>query len=107
MDIFNRKKVKMLEEQIHDLKMIELENDRLRRALDEVCAELRETVKLVDEMPDDCVPGPYCTACGFGKQYSTSVYVPGAKLNRCYRDEVVGIMCIKANACKNFIQKEN
>lgn len=103
MDIFNRKRVSELEK---DLRDIESENDRLRRALEDAESTISHLLRLRDSMPEDCVPGTYCQACEFAKKYVYHNYVSGYRFDRCYETILTGCVCAKGEICNNFIQKK-
>ena len=102
MDIFNLKRVEELEREVERLRNVEKENDELRRSLSSAEAQMRGLLGLKDDIPEDCTPGSYCNACEFATHYHYHNW--GYYTGR--NTTITGIICGKANVCKNFIQKE-
>lgn len=106
MDIFNKKRVEELEKDLKKvrerLKEVEQENTELRELLDKAGRNIDTILKVKQSTPDDCIPGPYCKACEFSKEYYFYHGSYLAKYDRVHR----GWVCNKANVCKNFTQKE-
>lgn len=106
MDIFNRKRVEELEEQVCKLEGVDAENNRLRRELDRLANDLREVLRVKDTTPADCTPGNYCKVCEFGKHLFNHYYASGSTINRPdYSSVVSGYICGRGITCQNFIQK--
>ena len=95
MDIFNTKKIAKLEEELANMRSKYTSACRER---DDANKKLLDLTAVRDTIPDDCVPGKYCGACEFSKEYSIgSMYSFGI--------ETVYI-CNKGESCKNFVQKD-
>lgn len=102
MDIFNKKRVEALEKELKRLKKVEQENTELLGLLDEAGRNIENALKVQQSIPDDCIPGPYCRACEFSKEYYFRHRAFLANYDRVYS----GWICNKANVCKSFTQKE-
>lgn len=98
MDIFNRKKVAELERELNKLKD---ENTNLKRHLEYAESELKAVVRQKESIPDSCTPGEYCNACVYAKKYEYKSYI-----HNCRHVIIPGIVCLKGQACPNFIQKK-
>lgn len=98
MDIFNRKRVKELEEKLRDA---EIERNRYKHEGAALTAKLDEITKLMDSTPADCVRGEWCRACEFVR---TFMY------HNCFGHGCYGTttayVCGKGKSCSNFVQKE-
>lgn len=101
-DIFNRKRIEMLERELNVLRNVRNENHELRTQLDDAESRIRRILKLKESMPADCVMGNYCEACSFGKKY----YYHQFSLYTQRNTTLSGILCGKGESCKNFVQRE-
>lgn len=101
MDIFNREKVKRLENELTNVK---IERDQYERESRRLRAMLEEVTRLKEDIPPDCITGPWCAACNFNRPFHIIDYFgsPG------YLDHMIDTVyvCNKAESCKNFVQKE-
>jgi hypothetical protein len=98
MDIFNRKRVRELEEKL--AKAEESRDKYIGQAarLDVIFQEMEE---LKETIPEDCVRGPWCEACEFVKRYYyTEHYGLGSHYTR------TAYVCGKGKSCNNFVQKK-
>ena len=101
-DIFNRKRIAMLEAELNGLRKVRDENSELKHILDEAERELKLVLSLKDAAPEDCAPGLYCEACEFAKKYYYHAWVYHTSRNTM----ITGITCGKGESCQHFIQKE-
>lgn len=105
MDIFNRKRVEELEEELdrtkRELLMAIKERDGLSREYTLLREELEAAVQLKDAIPENCTPGSYCRACEFSRPLYH--YDSRSPLGRGWLE---GHICNKAQSCANFIQKD-
>lgn len=97
MDIFNRKRVKELEEKLHEAKR---DRDKYIFKAKALTEKLEAIAELKESIPADCTKGPWCKSCEFvrtfhdaykdryGNYYSEPFYV-----------------CGKGESCKNFVAK--
>ena len=106
MGISKFKSINELEDKIRELEGVNAENERLRRALQDMQQDFQEVLTLQKSIPEDCTPGEYCKACGFGKEIYHNYRVSGFTVRRGYDEVVKGYICNRAAVCKNFIQKE-
>lgn len=98
MDIFNRRRVAELEKELAQLKD---ENTDLKHHLDYAESEIKDIMNQKESIPDGCTPGEYCKACVYAKDYLYESYI-----YNCRHTVITGKMCLKGQACPNFIQKE-
>lgn len=98
--MFKSKKLKELEEELY------IKNRELKKLADLIKERDRENHKLLDQIqeittlkdkkPEDCIPGSYCKACEFAKEY---IYRRGLYEN-------VFHVCNKGGSCSEFVQKQ-
>lgn len=98
MDIFNRKRIKELEEKLYDT---ELERDKYIGKAAELDAKLREIGRLEESVPTDCVKGPWCEACEFVRTFHYRKYYGHSN----YSTNCMYV-CGKGESCKNFVQRK-
>lgn len=103
MDIFNKNRVAELERENRGLMS---ENEDLKSALYHAEEQIKDLLKTIDHIPEDCKPGPYCAGCGFAKEYRYHNRVRGSTVFSCYETRLNGYICGKGEICKNFVQKE-
>lgn len=101
MDIFNKKRVEELENELKRLKNVERDLDQYKELLAEAERDLANCLNVKSQLPEDCTPGDYCKACEFSKEYYYRHYS-----YRTHDAIFKGHLCNKANVCKNFTQKE-
>ena len=98
MDIFNRERIRELEEKLHDA---ELERDKYIAKAAELDAKLQEIGRIKETIPTDCIKGPWCEACEFVRAFH---------YNRFYgynnRSLQTIYVCNKGESCKNFVQRK-
>lgn len=110
MDLFNVKRVEELERELaktkRELEYTKEENNSLKFNLNRMENDFNAAINAKANIPKDCVPGEYCQACEFVKEYYKyySSYNYATKLR--HSNEVTGYICDRANVCKNFIQKK-
>lgn len=101
LDIFNRKKIRDLEEKLIDT---EIERNNYRNMAISLEQKLDDIARLEETTPEDCKKGPWCVACEFGKVYH---YMEHYDFNTNTRICNKIYVCGKGESCKNFIQREN
>lgn len=100
LDIFNRKKVRELEERLINA---ETERNKYRNMAVHLENRLDNISKINETIPEDCKKGPWCAACEFGKAYSYMAHYDFGVRNG-VTETFYG--CRKGESCQHFIQKE-
>lgn len=100
MDIFNRKKIRELEEK---LARAQMESNKYRNMAAHLEYRLDGISRVSDNTPEDCKRGHWCAACEFGKVYH---YLESYDFSMGIKTRNQIYVCGKGESCKNFIQKE-
>lgn len=102
MDIFNKKRVAKLEEDLAKAQKELYREQKLRESYRDELANLKEIAEFEKHaMPEDCRKGPWCASCEFAKGYYRYEYDCWGRGR-----SVWDYACGKGESCKNFIQKE-
>ena len=100
MDIFNRKRVKELEEKLHKS---EVDRDKYKCRCSELESKLDRIKQIENVMPADCERGHWCRVCEFARAFHYTEYYgynPGS-----YSTETIYV-CGKGETCKSFVPVE-
>lgn len=100
LDIFNKHKVRELEERLLNA---EMERNRYRNMAIHLENRLDDISKFDETIPEDCKKGPWCAACEFGKAFHYMAHYDFG-VHSGVTKTFYG--CGKGESCKNFIQKE-
>lgn len=101
LDIFNRKKVRELEE---ELVRTRSECNKYRNFSVHLENKLDEISRVSDNTPEDCKRGHWCMACEFGKVYH---YLESFDFSTSIKTRNQIYVCGKAESCQHFVQKED
>lgn len=102
MDIFNRKRVKELEEEVKKLQRekakLQWELDGSKHMVNNLRNSLADVIHYNETVPEDCKRGTWCAGCEFSKRLTIWTGYPMHSEN--YHK------CLKGESCPNFVQKE-
>ncbi len=95
MDIFNRKRIEELEDELYEA---ECERVKYRRDIELLTKRLEAMGALEESIPEGCTKGPWCRACEFSRTFHYSPY-NSVSYTTFYT-------CSKGKSCENFVQKK-
>lgn len=91
-------KKRRIEELENEKAHLERKISSLEKALSNWEAKFDEINTTMHSTPENCKPGPWCSACKFGRMFVRSSYY-GHDFEKLF-------LCNRAGACSEFIQKE-
>ena len=100
LDIFNKHKVRELEERLLNT---EMERNRYRNMAIHLENRLDDISRLGESIPEDCKKGPWCAACEFGKVFPYMAHYD-FEVHSGVTKKYYG--CGKGESCQHFVQKE-
>ena len=98
MDIFNKKKVKALEQ---ELVKVRRERSEYLDRLNTLELKFNEMGKLEESIPESCVRGPWCKACEFVRTFH---YIE--RYSYGCGGTSVAYVCSKGKSCEQFVQMQ-
>lgn len=99
--MFGKKLRIEIEELKHKLLKEQFRNSELAHENDVLTQKLKRADEIESTMPENCIRGEWCKACGFSKTLHSRVYEGHGQ----YSLEAF-IVCDKGNSCENFVQRK-